>query len=90
MFGIGMFLAGFGTGWVARSAVDSSRSAVVATLAAAMGAFERVQRAVAMEREHLEDLVAEARAQHELSKARRAAHAATRPANVDSVHERAA
>ncbi len=90
MFGFGMFLAGFGAGWVARSAVDSSRSAVVATIAAAMGAVERVQRAVAMEREHLEDLVAEARAHHEARKARRAASEAGIPANADAVHERAA
>jgi hypothetical protein len=90
MISFGLFLAGFGAGWVARSAVDSSRGAVVATMAAAMGAWDRVQRAVAMEREHLEDLVAEARAQHEASKARRAAREA-KPANVDTLHrERAA
>jgi hypothetical protein len=80
MIRFGLFLAGFGAGWVARSAVDSSRGAIVTTLAAAMGAVERVQRAIAMEREHLEDLVAEARAVHQAQVARRAAREGA-PAN---------
>ena len=88
MTSLGLFLAGFGVGWVARSTVDSSRGAVVSTLAAAMGAFERVQRAIAMEREHIEDLIAEARTFHESRKARRAAEQSV--ASVGSVRGRAA
>lgn len=48
-----------------RATVDSSRSATVGAMAAAMAGFDRVRRFVAIERDHLEDLVAEARARAE-------------------------
>ena len=65
MISIGLFLAGFTSGWLARSSVDSSRKAAVSSLAAFFHVVDRLKRAVAMEREHIEDLVAEARAQYE-------------------------
>jgi len=68
-----MFVLGFAAGWAVRSTVDSSRSLVVGVVATAYGTAERVKRAIAMEREHLEDLVAEGRARFESEKARRAA-----------------
>jgi hypothetical protein len=88
MVSIGLFLAGFTSGWIARSSVDSSRGAVVKGISALMYAADRVKRAVAMEREHLEDLLAEARAHNA---ARRAAGAAAgvRPRDA-SVRDRAA
>jgi hypothetical protein len=86
MVSFGIFLAGFATGWVARSTVDSSRAALVGLMASAMGAADRVKRAVAMEREHLEDLVAEARAQYEAARARRVSV----PVEVQAVNDRAA
>lgn len=56
------FALGFAAGWAARATTDSSRSAALTLVAAAIAAFERVKRRVAIERDHLEDLVAEARA----------------------------
>jgi len=60
--GYAAFALGFVTGWAARAATDSSRSAALSIVAAAIAAFERVKRRVAIERDHLEDLIAEARA----------------------------
>lgn len=65
MLRLGIFLAGFASGWMARSTVDSSHELVVSLLAAAQTAYERIRRVAAMEREHIEDLFAEARARHE-------------------------
>jgi hypothetical protein len=62
---VGLFLAGFASGWVVRSAVDSSRGLAVAGISALYGTAERLRRLVAIEREHLEDLVAEGRAKYE-------------------------
>ncbi len=56
------FALGFATGWAARATTESSRSAALTLIAAALAGFERVKRRVAIERDHLEDLVAEARA----------------------------
>ena len=64
---LGLFAAGFASGWVVRGSVDSSRSLVVGALAAAYGLAERAKRFVAIERENLEDLVAEAKARHAAS-----------------------
>ena len=86
MFGFSLFLAGFGSGWVARGTVESSRALFVKVLAGAMGAADRVQRAVAMEREHLEDIYAEARTLFEQNRARRAANEAA----TEAVNDRAA
>ena len=56
------FALGFAAGWVVRSTADSSRSAAVTVLATAMSALDRLKRVMAIEKDHLEDLVAEARA----------------------------
>ncbi|HEY2514780.1 MAG TPA: hypothetical protein VGI39_28135 [Polyangiaceae bacterium] len=63
-------MAGFASGWVARSTVDSSRDLAVNVIAAAYGAYEGTRRLVAIEREHMEDLFAEARARYEARRAR--------------------
>lgn len=68
----GYFLAGFASGWVVRSTVDSSRDVPVRIVSAAFGLTDRVRRMVAMERERLEDLVAEGRARYETKRGRRA------------------
>ncbi len=71
MLGAGVgFVAGFASGWLARGRVDSSRGAAVSIVATYFKAVERVKRIVAIEREHLEDLVAEGRAKFELDRAR--------------------
>ncbi len=62
---VGFFLAGFASGWVVRSTVDSSRGLAVGAISTFYGTVERVKRLVAIEREHLEDLVAEGRARYE-------------------------
>jgi hypothetical protein len=62
------FVLGFAGGWLVRSSFDSSRTAAVRGVSAMMSAVDRVKRAVAMEREHLEDLVAEARAHYEMKR----------------------
>src|SRR5690349_2336991 len=70
---VGLFVAGFASGWVVRSTVDSSRGVAVGLIAAAYGAVDRAKRLVAIEREHLEDLWAEGKAQYEVKRAREAA-----------------
>ena len=72
MFGLGLFVAGFASGWVVRSAVDSSHDVAVGIISAAYGAYDRTKRLVAVEREHLEDLVAEGKARYEARRARAA------------------
>jgi hypothetical protein len=62
---VGIFLAGFASGWLVRSTVDSSRGLVVGAVAAAYGTVERLKRLVAIEREHLEDLIAEGKAKYQ-------------------------
>lgn len=56
------FALGFAAGWLARGTADSSRSAATTILAGAISAAGRIRRAIAIEKDHLEDLVAEARA----------------------------
>jgi hypothetical protein len=72
-----VFAAGFAAGWLSRSAVASSQGTAVTLLAFAMDAVERIRRRAAIERERLDDLVAEARAR---VTARTAARARPRPA----------
>lgn len=55
------FAAGVVTGWIARSTVDTSRDAFVKLVSLSFGAAERARRIFALEREWLDDLVAEAR-----------------------------
>jgi hypothetical protein len=69
------FAAGFAAGWLARSGVDSSKSAVIEVTALGLDTVARIKRALAIEREQLEDLVAEAR---DLAARRRARRARTR------------
>ena len=70
MFGLGFFVAGFATGWVARSAVESSHDLAVGAVSIAYGAYDRTKRLVAIEREHLEDILAEGKARYEAKRAR--------------------
>ncbi len=72
MFGLSLFVAGFASGWVVRSAVDSSHDLAVGFVSAAYGAYDRSKRLVAIEREHLEDIVAEGKARYEARRARAA------------------
>jgi hypothetical protein len=62
---LGILVAGFAGGWVVRSSVDSRRL-VVGGVSAFYGAVERGRRVLAIEREHIEDLVAEGRAKYEM------------------------
>ena len=59
------FMAGAACGWVARSAVDSSRALLVGLLSDSMGLVDRVKRLFAIEREQLEDLLAESKSRYE-------------------------
>jgi hypothetical protein len=88
---LGIFLAGFASGWVVRSTVDSSRTLAVSGVSAVFGTLDRVRRVLAIEKEHLEDLVAEGKAKHEAS-VRRASRvvAAAPPAAVPVTSVRAA
>ena len=54
------FAAGFAAGWLTRSTMEGSRSATVQLVALWLDVVERIKRTVAIEREHLEDVVAEA------------------------------
>jgi hypothetical protein len=72
---LGLFMAGFASGWIVRGSVDSSRSVAVGAVAMAYGAFDRAKRIIATERENLEDLFAEGKARYE-AKRDRAARAA--------------
>jgi hypothetical protein len=62
MMAYATFALGFAAGWSARGTTQSSRSAVLTIIAAALSAVDRIKRVVAIEKDHLEDLVAEARA----------------------------
>lgn len=68
-------MAGFASGWAVRATVDSSRSLAVSLISAFYGAVDRVNRVVEMERENLEDLVAEGKAKYEMDRARAARRA---------------
>ncbi len=69
---VGFFLAGFASGWAVRTTVDSSRALAVKVLSNLYGVVDRAGRAVGMEREHLEDLFAEAKAKYDADRARAA------------------
>ena len=91
MIGAGLgFVAGFAGGWMARGQVDSSRGAVVSIVAVSYTAGARVKRIVAIEREHLEDLVAEGRARFEMDRVRAARAPRESSAQVVAAQERAA
>lgn len=59
------FSVGFAGGWAARSLADSPQGVGVKLLEIAMSAKERVGRWASVERERLEDMVAEARSRTE-------------------------
>lgn len=59
------FSVGFAGGWAARSLADSPQGVGVKLLEIAMNAKERIGRWAAVERERLEDMVAEARSRSE-------------------------
>jgi hypothetical protein len=71
MKGTFAFTAGFAAGWLARSTVASSRAATVDLAAFALDAVDRLKRIVLIERERLDDVVAEARARAKSWRARR-------------------
>ena len=62
---IGTFFAGFVSGWLTRSTIDSSRGLAVGAISAFYTALDRTQRLVAIEREYFDDLLAEARLRYE-------------------------
>jgi hypothetical protein len=68
---LGVFLAGAAVGWILRSSFDSFRELAVGAVAAGYDMANRTRRAVAMEKEFLEDLVAEGRARFEAGRAAR-------------------
>ena len=59
------FGVGFAGGWAARSLADSPQGVGVKLIEVAMNAKERVSRWAAVERERLEDMMAEARSKSE-------------------------
>ncbi len=82
MKNVGIFLAGFATGWVVRSSFDSFRDVAVRGLSSWWDMNERAKRFVAVEREYFEDLVAEARTRFDSARARRAAREAATSSTV--------
>jgi hypothetical protein len=78
---VGYFVAGFAAGWAVRTTVDSSRALAVKAISSIYGVVDRAGRAIGMEREHLEDLFAEARAKYEADRAR-----ATRAPGPERAH----
>ena len=60
-----VFGAGFASGWVARSNIDSVRETAVNLIAAGYRGAERLRVAIETEREFLQDILAEGRAHYE-------------------------
>lgn len=79
---LGYFIAGFTSGWAVRTTVDSSRNLAVNVISRVYGVMDLASRAVGMEREHLEDLLAEARAKYETERARAARTQGSAPTSV--------
>ena len=69
---VAAFIAGFASGWVVRSAVNSTRAVAVAAVTAFYTAQDRARRWAATEREYFEDLVAEGRSRFDAARARTA------------------
>ena len=87
MFGV--LVLGLAAGWAARAGVDSKRDAAVRVLAAAYALRDRTLRRVAVERETIEALLAEARSVYDGRRARSAA-SAVRPEAPSRASDRAA
>lgn len=97
---VGLVIAGLLAGWVARSSVEGSRDLAVRAIAKGHELADRSKRFVAIEREHIEDLLAEGRSRYEAERSgrrwrgeaantdRKAATAA--PASVSQARDRAA
>lgn len=66
---LGAFLSGVAAGWAMRSTVDSGRQVAVQAISFAHNVAERARRWVAIEREFVEDLLAEGKAHYERSRA---------------------
>jgi hypothetical protein len=66
MAAVASFIAGFVSGWAARSTVDSPHGLGVKALEAVYDTKARLSRWAAVERERIADLVAEVRARYEL------------------------
>lgn len=66
------FALGVVAGWAARTWTESPRAATLTVLAAALSTVDRLKRAMAIERDHLEDLVAEARVRADVLRRERA------------------
>jgi hypothetical protein len=71
MLEVAAFFAGFTTGWAVRATANSSRSLVVGLIAHVHGAADRVRTLTAIEREALEDLLAEGKAVYEAGRRRK-------------------
>jgi hypothetical protein len=69
------FALGLAMGWMARGTTRPSRSVTVTIVASALAIVERIKRVAAIEKDHLEDLVAEARARADVIGQERAARA---------------
>lgn len=84
MVGYATFALGLAMGWMARGTTRASRSVTVSVVASALAIVDRIKRAAAIEKDHLEDLVAEARARAEVLGQDRAAHRRSSPARARS------
>ena len=62
------YLAGVATGWAMRSAFGSLRGLTVSAVQAGYEVAERTRRFVAVEKEFVEDLMAEAKARYEATR----------------------
>jgi hypothetical protein len=71
MASVASLAVGFVAGWLVRASVESAHEATVLVLGGAFAAFQRLERLAAIERDRLEDLMAEARARADLFSARR-------------------
>jgi hypothetical protein len=85
---LGAFIAGFASGWIVRSSVNSARGVAVEAIAAFHAVTDRARRWAATEREYFEDLLAEGRAKFEADRARNAPRPrpSTRPTSVPREH----
>lgn len=83
------FALGFAAGWTARGTTQSSRGAFLSILAATLSAVDRVKRRIAIERDTLEDWIAEARARADADGREHARHNGS-PGSADRYDEAAA
>lgn len=89
MLGYATFAIGFATGWTARGTTHSSRAAFLSILAAMLSTVDQLKRRIAIERDHLEDWIAEARARADVVGREHAWHNGS-PGSADRYDEAAA